>query len=59
MELGMTSEYVERKAPEDRRKRERPEWLIRLDEIIPCKACGLIAGGCLYENIGKECMREK
>ena len=33
-----------------RAKRERPDWLTMLDDIPPCKVCGVIAGGHLLEG---------
>jgi len=36
-----------------RAKRERPDWLTMLDDMPPCKVCGVVAGGHLLEECGE------
>lgn len=44
---------------EDRKKREFPEWLKKISGMPACKHCGVIAGSCLEEVMGRECKRNE
>ena len=54
----MISNYLEDNKQPRKKKTILPSWLEKLSQMPACKACGVIAGGCLYEDVGKECKRE-
>lgn len=43
----------------DRKKRETPEWLKKINGMPTCKHCGVIAGSCLEEVLGGKCKRNE
>lgn len=56
---ALFEEWVSANNPEDRNKRELPEWLKKISDMPACKYCGVIAGSCLVEALGGKCKRDE